>query len=271
MLKNRTLTLVIAFILAVIAVMLVNAEIRKSRIIKPEEDKVKMVVTTHAKGVDEPLAKSDLTLKEVPVSAVPPQGIREHQMDMIIGQKLKNRLPENAYIMFGDVDFNRSFNDIVSKQKWAISVSLNGGAINRRLRPNDQIAIIGTLDVADEKNDNPVVNTPSRQTAPKKRKVTTVILPNVKILALDSNRQQGGDEFILELPPQEAQVLLAAQARGIELSPALRNRNDDNSNLDRKETKLVDDKTFDSLVQDVESVIVPRNFTKLVEKAEEEK
>ena len=86
--------------------------------------------------------------------------------------------------------------------------------------------------------------------------MTTVILPDVRILALSGNRHQGGDEFVLELPPQEALVLLAAQARGIELSPVLRKR-DDGTNRNRKETKLVDDGTFNRLIQDVESIEVP--------------
>ena len=88
------------------------------------------------------------------------------------------------------------------------------------------------------------------------RKITTVILPQVRIIALDGNRQQGGDEFVLALPPQQAQMLLAAQAQGIELAPALR-RPHDESNLNRTTIGLVDMKTFYDLTKGVERTNIP--------------
>ncbi len=177
---------------------------------------------------------------------------------MVLNQELVRPLPEGSYIQLGDVNVGGGLSELVANNKWAISVSLNGGAISRRLRPNDHIAIVGSFDVTEEiKKVGPINQTvPAAGPIIRKRKVTTVILPDVRILALDGTRQQGGDEFILELPPQEAQVLLAAQAKGIELSPALRKTGDD-SNRDRVAVKLVDDETFNKLVKDVETITVP--------------
>lgn len=263
--QSRIIPLVIALVLAGLAIALVNRQINLSKGGQQEEEKIRVVVTNSdltedANGKLPTLSRDNTKIKEVPRSAVPPTAIQERQWDMVIGQQLSRPLANESFIQPRDLTIEGGLSELVSDQKWAISVSLNGGAISSRLRPDDHVVIVGTLEVEEEqpkKENDANTNAPSRaQTTPKKKKVTTVILPDVRILALSGNRHQGGDEFVLELPPQEALVLLAAQSRGIELSPVLRKR-DDATNRNRKETKLVDDGTFNRMIQGVESIEVP--------------
>ena len=256
--RNNFIPLILAVVLAVAAVYLVQRQLNQKEMTKVVEEKVDLVITTRDLKEKDIIKKEDCKATPVPRSAVPPRAVLWSQLDMVLNQELVRPLPEGSYIQLGDVNVGGGLSELVANSKWAISVSLNGGAISRRLRPNDHIAIVGSFDVTEEIKKAGPVNQTAPAAAPviRKRKVTTVILPDVRILALDGTRQQGGDEFILELPPQEAQVLLAAQAKGIELSPALRKTGDD-SNRDRVAVKLVDDETFNKLVKDVETIPVP--------------
>ena len=256
--RNNFIPLILAVVLAVAAVYLVQRQLNQKEMTKVVEEKVDLVITTRDLKEKDIIKKEDCKATPVPRSAVPPRAVLWSQLDMVLNQELVRPLPEGSYIQLGDVNVGGGLSELVANSKWAISVSLNGGAISRRLRPNDHIAIVGSFDVTEEIKKAGPVNQTAPAAAPviRKRKVTTVILPDVRILALDGTRQQGGDEFILELPPQEAQVLLAAQAKGIELSPALRKTGDD-SNRDRVAVKLVDDETFNKLVKDVETITVP--------------
>ena len=257
--RNNFIPLILAVVLAVAAVYLVQRQLNQKEMSSVVEEKVDLVITTRDLKEKDIIKKEDCKATPVPRSAVPPRAVLWSQLDMVLNQELVRPLPEGSYIQLGDVNVGGGLSELVANSKWAISVSLNGGAISRRLRPNDHIAIVGSFDVTEEiKRVGPLNEAAAPTQAPtiRKRKVTTVILPDVRILALDGTRQQGGDEFILELPPQEAQVLLAAQAKGIELSPALRKTGDD-SNRDRVAVKLVDDETFNKLVKDVETITVP--------------
>jgi Flp pilus assembly protein CpaB len=256
--RNNFIPLILAVVLAIGAVFLVQRQLNQKEMTSVVEEKVDLVITTRDLKEKDIIKKEDCKANPVPRSAVPPRAVLWSQLDMVLNQELVRPLPEGSYIQLGDVNVGGGLSELVANNKWAISVSLNGGAISRRLRPNDHIAIVGSFDVTEEIKKVGPINQTAPAAAPiiRKRKVTTVILPDVRILALDGTRQQGGDEFILELPPQEAQVLLAAQAKGIELSPALRKTGDD-SNRDRVAVKLVDDETFNKLVKDVETITVP--------------
>ena len=171
---------------------------------------------------------------------------------MILNQKMKTSVSRGDYIVLDDIGVGRGLSDMVGDGEWAVSISLNGGAITNRLRPGDEIAIVGTFTLKEEKK-SAVLGQNEKESS---RKITTVILPQVRIIALDGNRQQGGDEFVLALPPQQAQMLLAAQSQGIELAPALRRPNDE-SNLNRTTVGLVDMKTFYDLAKGVERTNIP--------------
>ena len=74
--RGSFITLGIAVAAAFVAIFLVQREINKNKIIKPDEEKIKMVFTARAMEAGESIAKADLKSVAVPVSAVPPQAIR---------------------------------------------------------------------------------------------------------------------------------------------------------------------------------------------------
>ena len=249
--KKNIIPLVLAVVLALAAVFAVNRLIGQKTPMAGEEI-VEVVVAARPLAPGDLINEGAFTKKQIPRSAAPSKAIGWNQTAMILNQKMKTSVSRGDYIVLDDIGVGRGLSDMVGDGEWAVSISLNGGAITSRLRPGDEIAIIGTFNLRETKK-SAVMGQDGKSA---ERRITTVILPQVRILALDGNRQQGGDEFVLALPPKQAQMLLAAQSQGIELAPALR-RPHDESNLNRTTIGLVDMKTFYDLTKGVERTNIP--------------
>ena len=254
--SKNVIPLVLAVVLALAAVFAVNRLIGQKTPMAGEE-MIEVVVAARSLAPGDLINQGAYTKKLIPRSAAPSKAIAWSQTSMILNQKMKTAVSSGDYIVLDDIGVGRGLSDMVGDGEWAVSISLNGGAITSRLRPGDEIAIIGTFTLKEEKKS--AVLGQKEKTAD--RKITTVILPQVRILALDGNKEQGGDEFVLALPPQHAQMLIAAQAQGIELAPALR-RPHDEGNQNRTTTGLVDMKTFYELAKGIERTIIPEVPTK---------
>lgn len=249
--KKNIIPLVLAVILALAAVFAVNRLIGQKAPMAGEEI-VEVVVAARNLSPGDLINEGAFTKKQIPRSAAPSKAIGWNQTAMILNQKMKTAVSRGDYIVLDDIGVGRGLSDMVGDGEWAVSISLNGGAITNRLRPGDEIAIIGSFTLKEEKK-SAVLGQDGKESS---RKITTVILPQVRIIALDGNKQQGGDEFVLALPPQQAQMLIAAQSQGIELAPALR-RPHDESNLNRTTVGLVDMQTFYDLAKGVERTAIP--------------
>ena len=249
--KKNIIPLVLAVVLALAAVFAVNRLIGQRTPMAGEEF-VDVVVAARSLSAGDLINEGAFTKKRIPRSAAPSKAISWNQTAMILNQKMKAPVSRGDYIVLDDIGVGRGLSDMVGDGEWAVSISFNGGAITSRLRPGDEIAIMGTFTLKEEKK-SAVLGQEGKESS---RKITTVVLPRVRILALDGKREQGGDEFVLALPPQQAQMLLAAQAQGIELAPALR-RPHDESNLNRTTVGLVDMKTFYDLAKGVERTNIP--------------
>ena len=89
----------------------------------------------------------------------------------------------------------------------------------------------------------------------------SVLFPCVRILdvgrgdAIRRTEDYGGETIIVSLTPRQAMTLAAAQ-RKMELFPALRRANDVNA-LRRRDVGVVDEKTFQELKQNLETVVLP--------------
>ncbi len=254
--KKNMIPLVLAVVLALAAVFAVNRLIGQKAPMSGEE-MIEVVVAARNLAPEELINEGAVTKKLIPRSAAPSKAIGWNQNSMILNQKMKASVSRGDYIVLDDIGVGRGLSDMVGDGEWAVSISLNGGAITSRLRPGDEIAILGTYTLREKKKSS-VVGQESKEVS---RKITIVILPRVRILALDGNRQQGGDEFVLALPPAQAQMLLAAQEQGIALSPALRKPHDE-SNLNRTTSGLVDAETFNNLAVGVERTLIPAVPTK---------
>ncbi|MEG1979332.1 MAG: Flp pilus assembly protein CpaB, partial [Victivallaceae bacterium] len=213
---------------------------------------VEVAVAARNLVAGEPISNESLSKKIIPRSAAPSKAILWNQTSMLLNLKIKTAISRGDYIVYDDIGDGRGLSAMVGDGEWAVSISLNGGAITSRLRPGDEIAIMGTFELK-EKTPSTIVGQDGKES---RRRITTVILPQVRILALDGNLQQGGDQFVLALPPKNAQVLLAAQEQGISLSPALRKPHDE-TNLNRTTTGFVDGDTFNNLAQGVERTLIP--------------
>ena len=89
-----------------------------------------------------------------------------------------------------------------------------------------------------------------------------VLFPKVRVLEIPSGkRDQNMDGVIIVLlPPQQAQALIAA-ARVAELTPVLRRSNDPTA-LNRMDAGMVTPETFSAMVNDLETVVIPKTLKK---------
>lgn len=249
--RKNIIPLVLAVILALAAVFAVNRLITEKGYMAGE-DRIEVLVAARNLAVGDLINEGAYTKKMIPRSAAPSKSILWDQRNMVLGLKTKAQISEGDYIALDEIGEGGGLSDMVGEGEWAVSISLNGGAITRQLRPGDEIAIIGTFTLREEKKSS----LSGEKTESTTRRITTVVLPQVRILGLDGNKQQGGDEFILSLPPSQAQMLLAAQAQGIDLSPALRKPHDEN-NLNRTTIGYIDSETFNNLAVGVERTLIP--------------
>ena len=254
--KRNNIPLVLAVVLALAAVFAVNRLVSQ-KTQGTSEEMVRVITAGRNLEAGTLIDEGACAPKVIPRSAAPSKAIEWRQRDQIKNHKMINAVSQGDYITLDDIGVDGGLSDMLGYGEWAVSISLNGGAITSRLHPGDEIAIIGTFDQT-ETVKSTVVGQEAKEVS---RKITTVSLPQVRILALDVNRQQGGDQFVLSLPPQQAQILLAAEEQGISLSPALRKKLDD-SNLNRITTGLVDSETFNNLAQGVERSTIPAEPTK---------
>jgi Flp pilus assembly protein CpaB len=127
-------------------------------------------------------------------------------------------------------------------------------AIQALVQPGDEVAVIGTFRIKSQ------VKTADLSAAPEEiaREATLVLFPRVRVLdvgSLSSGGEATAGELILALPPQQAQVLIAAQAKA-RLTLALRRPGDEVS-INRLDTGMVDETTFDKLLQGLQAFEMP--------------
>lgn len=249
--NKNMIPLILAVILGLAAVYAVNRLVLQKNALA-EEEMIEVVAAARNLGPGDILTEGSFTKKKIPNTARPTKAILWTQTSIIRDRKLNMPVAEGDYILLDDVNSGRGLSDIIGEGEWAISVSFSAGAVTKSLRPGDEIAILGTFNSETVKKASVAGQKPTVE----RRRVTAVILPKVRILSLADNKQQGGDEVVLALPPSQANTLLAAQAQGVELYPALRKSHDD-SNLNRLDTGVVSSTTFSKLVEGVNEVVIP--------------
>lgn len=195
--------------------------------------------------------------KSIPVSARPEQAIFWSRNEMVIGQKALRAIAQNDYILLSDIGLSRSMANIVGEGEWAISLTVPGRGIARVVQPGDEVAIIGHFKIKSAVK-SADLSAPSQEVA---KEATLVLFPRVRVLDVGGMTAGKGagesiGEIIVALPPQQAQVLVAAQ-RKAQLTLALR-RPSDESSVNRLDAGMVDEQTFDNLLEGLQSVQVPK-------------
>ena len=257
---KNIIPLIIAVVLAAAAVFAV------SRLIKPKENETaKQFVSVVAAG-DDNLIRPDAEIQEswlqersVEASSIPAKAIPWGQRFRVIGQKSLRTISKGDYVLLSDIaGITPAFDQLVAEGEWAVPVTFADASLLPFLEPGMEISILGTFTLKEkiEKVDSTEKADVIEQDA------TCVLFPRVKILDIgkgDGIRREsssrGGGTIVVALTPQQAATLVAAQ-RQMELYPALRNRKDD-GNLKRRDVGIVNEATFQSLKQGLETVVIP--------------
>jgi Flp pilus assembly protein CpaB len=240
--------LILAVLLGLAAVLAVSRMINKNRQ-APEEEAWVVAAQRDLKEGDVLQAES-AQKKVIPVLARPAEAIVWSRRSLIVGQTLKRPIRAGDYILISDLNLTRSMSSLVGEGEWAVTINVANASM---AQPGDEVAVIATFPVEQ------AVPTADLSQAPQKKskEVTLVLIPRVRVLENGGNAKRGesGAEIVLALPPQQAQVLIAAQGKA-RLTLALR-RPGDGSALSRSSAGMVDETTFQHLLNEVPAVNVP--------------
>ena len=245
--------LILAVLLGLAAVLAVGRLLQARK--QAAEKTTTVVAVARDVTAGEQISSDAIMEKKVPVSARPAQAIFWTRAEMVVGQKALRSIAQGDYVLLSDVGLSRSMADIVGEGEWAVSLTVPAGGIARIVQPGDEVAVIGTFKIKSQ------VKTADLSAAPEEiaREATLVLFPRVRVLDVGT-LSTGGDasagELILALPPQQAQVLIAAQAKA-RLTLALRRPGDDAA-INRIDTGMVNEDTFDKLLQGLETFELPK-------------
>jgi Flp pilus assembly protein CpaB len=246
--------LILAVVLGLAAVLAVGRLLAARK--EAREKTVDVVAAARDVAQGDDLAMDVIMKKEIPMSALPAQSILWSRAEMIIGQKALRPVAQNDYLLLSDVGLSRSMANIVGEGEWAVALNLPPYGVARIVQPGDEVAIVGTFKIK-TRVESADLSAPAEEVS---KEATLVLFPRVRVLDVGgvSGGPGGeeGSEIIVSLPPQQAQVLIAAQ-REAQLTLALR-RPDDEGTIDRLDAGMVDDATFDSLLTGLKSVVVPK-------------
>ena len=244
--------LILAVLLGLAAVLAVGRLLQARK--QAAEKTTTVVAVARDVTAGEQISSDAIMEKKVPVSARPAQAIFWTRAEMVVGQKALRSIAQGDYVLLSDVGLSRSMADIVGEGEWAVSLTVPAGGIARIVQPGDEVAVIGTFKIKSQ------VKTADLAAAPEEiaREATLVLFPRVRVLDVGT-LSTGGDasagELILALPPQQAQVLIAAQAKA-RLTLALRRPGDDAA-VNRIDTGMVNEETFDKLLQGLNTFELP--------------
>jgi len=234
--------LVLAVLLGLAAVLAVARLVAKNK--QAPEDMAAVVSATRKISEGEDLHTDAVMKKSVPLSARPADAIPWSKVALIEGQKAKKTVAQGDYVLLSDIGLTRGMGNLVGEGEWAVTLMAAGG-ITRLVQPGDEVAIIGTFNVeAAVKSAD--LSAPSQKTA---KEVTMVLFPRVRVL------DNSGGELVVGLPPQQAQVLIAAQ-RKASLTLALR-KPGDASALSRLDAGMVDAETLGALLNNLKPIQFP--------------
>ena len=225
-----------------------------------EEEKNYVYVVAAARDIifkDGAIKESWLMKKRVEISSLPAKAILWEQANSVIGQTVMRTVARNDYILANDISgVEVRLANAVASGEWAVPVSFANGKIVKFLKPGDEIAILGASSVSQ------VITSRDKSQKPQevKEESMSVLFPCVRILdvgrgdGLRRAEDYGSDTIIVSLSPRQAMALVAAQ-RKMQIYVALRRANDVNA-LRRRDVGVVDEKTFQELKQNLESVVL---------------
>ena len=226
-----------------------------------EEEKKFVYVVAAARDIlfkDGEIKDSWIMKKRVEISSLPAKAIRWNQANSVIGQTVTRSVAKNDYILANDISgVDVRLANTVAAGEWAVPVTFANGKLVKFLKPGDEIVILCANSTSQ------IVSSRDKSQKPQvvEEESMSVLFPCVRVLDIgrgDGVRRAedyGGDTIIISLTPRHAMALVAAQ-RKMELYVALRRANDANA-LRRRDVGVVDEKTFQELKQNLETVVLP--------------
>ena len=257
---KNTIPLIVAILLGSLAVWAV------SRMIKPSDadaEKKYVDVVAAARDItpkDDEIKDAWLMKRTVEASSVPANAIYWEQANLVVRQKAMRTIARGDYILKSDISgVEVRLSGLVAEGEWAVPVTFSDPALVKFLQPGDEIAILGSFVMKEEKKKIDM----SEKADIQENRAMSVVFPCVHILDIgkgdgvrrDEDGVGGVGTIIVALNPQQAATLVAAQ-REMELFPALR-RSNDPSVRRRRDVGLVNDKTFQDLKTGLEVVTLP--------------
>lgn len=245
--------LILAVLLGLAAVLAVGRLLKARR--RADEAVTSVAAAARDIAMGTVLTTDSIMKKRIPVSARPKQAISWAKAEMAVGQKALRPIAQGDYLLLTDLRISRSMADIVGEGEWAVTLSVPSAGIAGVLQPGDEVAVIGTFEIRTR------IESADLSAAPEliQKEATIVLFPRVRVLDVGGQgggrREELGSEVIVALPPRQAQVLIAAQ-READLVLALR-RPGDVSTISRSDAGMVDEETFNKLLQGLEAVQMP--------------
>lgn len=224
------ISLLVGLVLGVIAVVMVNVHVNQ---IKSSEQAVKIVRVTKVIHRGE-MPESRLEIVTVPESfkAGLETAVSDTDVPLVSGRPVNAEIKEGTFLQWshfegGGRTGERAIMEVLSKGKRAMAIPVNTtGAVAGWIRPGDRVDVIGTFTTNDREGNA--------------RVSTMTILQVMKVMAVGGKTEysddsikgrvadrQGYESVVLEVTPQEAELLTFSQHQGGSLTLSLRRPDDD--------------------------------------------
>jgi pilus assembly protein CpaB len=197
-------------------------------------NQVKVVKAARNIPAGTPLNRDHVTIDKVPKQFLPHNALLKTDVEVYLGQPLKNSVKESSMIVTGDFEVAEVNKDLASKipegeRAMAVPVDDISG-VSGLLKPGDRVDILGTFPVSGKDQVVPEAGRGSSNGY-----MTMTLLQNVTLLAVGkqatratgqkARRGMGYSSVTMSVTVEEAELLTIAQERG-DLMLLLRNPND---------------------------------------------
>lgn len=225
--------LIAAMIVGLFASVLVYLAIRKQgeEVRQLKQNQVEVVKASRNIPSGTPLAQEHITVDKVPKKFLPHNVLLRSDVQVYLGQPLKNDIKEGAMIVTNDFEVEQSAKTLAAKipmDERAMSMPVDQiSGLSGLLNPGDRVDVLGTFPVGNEEQ-----LIPEAGGGASVGYVTMTLLQNVTLLATGDkiaeaggNRSGGYGTVTVSVTVEEAELLTIAQTRG-DLALLLRNPND---------------------------------------------
>ncbi len=247
---KNSMPLIAAVILGLAAVYAVS-KMLSDKEIAGQEEMMAVCIANHDLVAMQELREGDLSYRVIPVAAAPKNALKWGEVAIAYGQRIPRAIAMDEFVLVSDVRMNASLAETIHDGEWVIPVTFANPTLIAMLLPDDEIAILASW--TDGKGTDDMGEA---------TKQTTLLMPCVRVMGIVGANgqfrepQTGGSSTILvALPPQQAEILVAAQQQA-ELYPVLRKRNDRTAR-NRKDGGVVDSSTFRKVRENLTAVELP--------------